>query len=147
MSLCECVGARLRRIGMRAGVLTLELRSPEAALDKPPPRLEAHTDCDRELVGTALSLLSEAHSWPDPLRSLAVRARGAGPRFHARAAGHVHRPRDIERQRRLDAAVTACCGRFGAGSVLRGAVFADPSMAVPPHRRSSPSCGNWVDIL
>ena len=23
-------------------------------------------------------------------------------------------------------------GRFGAGSVLRGAVFADPSMAVPP---------------
>lgn len=39
---------------------------------------------------------------------------------------------DIERQRRLDAAVDRLRGRFGAGSVLRGAVFADPSMAVPP---------------
>ncbi len=39
---------------------------------------------------------------------------------------------DIERQRRLDAAVDRLRGRFGAGSVLRGAVFVEPSMAVPP---------------
>ena len=123
VSLCECVGARLRRIGMRAGVLhCLSHRR----------RLEAHTDCDRELVGTALSLLSEAHSWPDPLRSLAVRAEELVPASMPEQLDMFTDRADIERQRRLDAAVDRLRGRFGAGSVLRGAVFADPSMAVPP---------------
>ena len=39
---------------------------------------------------------------------------------------------DLERQRRLDAAVDRLRGRFGSGAVQRGAVFADPEMAVPP---------------
>ena len=38
----------------------------------------------------------------------------------------------LERQRRLDAAVDRLRGRFGSGAVQRGAVFADPEMAVPP---------------
>ena len=132
VSLCECVGARLRRIGMRAGVLTLELRSPELHWISHRRRLEAHTDCDRELVGTALSLLSEAHSWPAPLRSLAVRAEELVPASMPEQLDMFTDRADIERQRRLDAAVDRLRGRFGAGSVLRGAVFADPSMAVPP---------------
>lgn len=132
VSLCECDGARLRRIGMRAGVLTLELRSPELHWISHRRRLEAHTDCDRELVGTALSLLSEAHSWPDPLRSLAVRAEELVPASMPEQLDMFTDRADIERQRRLDAAVDRLRGRFGAGSVLRGAVFADPSMAVPP---------------
>ena len=132
VSLCECVGARLRRIGMRAWVLTLELRSPELHWISHRRRLEAHTDCDRELVGTALSLLSEAHSWPDPLRSLAVRAEELVPASMPEQLDMFTDRADIERQRRLDAAVDRLRGRFGAGSVLRGAVFADPSMAVPP---------------
>ena len=132
VSLCECVGARLRRIGMRAGVLTLELRSPELHWISHRRRLEAHTDCDRELVGAALSLLSEAHTWPDPLRSLAVRAEELVPASMPEQLDMFTDRADIERQRRLDAAVDRLRGRFGAGSVLRGAVFADPSMAVPP---------------
>ena len=132
VSLCECVGARLRRIGMRAGVLTLELRSPALHWISHRRRLEAHTDCDRELVGTALSLLSEAHSWPAPLRSLAVRAEELVPASMPEQLDMFTDRADIERQRRLDAAVDRLRGRFGAGSVLRGAVFADPSMAVPP---------------
>ena len=132
VSLCECVGARLRRIGMRAGVLTLELRSPELHWISHRRRLEAHTDCDRELVGAALSLLSEAHTWPDPLRSLAVRAEELVPASMPEQLNMFTDRADIERQRQLDAAVDRLRGRFGAGSVLRGAVFADPSMAVPP---------------
>ena len=132
VSLCECVGARLRRIGMRAGVLTLELRSPELHWISHRRRLEAHTDCDRELVGAALSLLSEAHTWPDPLRSLAVRAEELVPASMPEQLDMFTDRADIERQRQLDAAVDRLRGRFGAGSVLRGAVFADPSMAVPP---------------
>lgn len=132
VSLCECVGARLRRIGMRAGVLTLELRSPELHWISHRRRLELPTDCDRELVSTALSLLGEAHSWPAPLRSLAVRAEELVPASLPEQLDMFTDRADIERQRRLDAAVDRLRGRFGAGSVLRGAVFADPSMAVPP---------------
>ena len=39
---------------------------------------------------------------------------------------------DLERQRRLDAAVDRLRGRYGLDAVQRGAVFADPAMAVPP---------------
>lgn len=132
VSLCECVGARLRRIGMRAGVVTLELRSPELQWISHRRRLERHTDCDRELLQTALSLLSEAHEWPDPLRSLAVRAEELIPASMPEQLDMFTDRADLERQRRLDAAVDRLRGRFGSGSVLRGAVFADPEMAVPP---------------
>lgn len=132
VSLCECVGARLRRIGMRAGVVTLELRSPELQWISHRRSLERHTDCDRELLQTALSLLSEAHEWPDPLRSLAVRAEELIPASMPEQLDMFTDRADLERQRRLDAAVDRLRGRFGSGSVLRGAVFADPEMAVPP---------------
>lgn len=114
VSLCECVGARLRRIGMRAGVLTLELRSPELHWISHRRRLELPTDCDRELVSTALSLLGEAHSWPAPLRSLAVRAEELVPAAAPEQLDMFTDRADIERQRRLDAAVDHLRGRFGA---------------------------------
>ena len=120
VSLCECVGARLRRMGMRAGVLTLELRSPELSWISHRRCLARHTDCDRELLETALGLLREAHEWPAPLRSLAVRAEGLIPSAAPEQLDLFTDRADLERQRRLDAAVE------------RGAVFADPEMAVPP---------------
>ena len=50
VSLCECVGARLRRMGMRAGVLTLELRSPELSWISHRRCLARHTDCDKMCI-------------------------------------------------------------------------------------------------
>lgn len=132
VSLCECVGARLRRMGMRAGVLTLELRSPELSWISHRRCLARHTDCDRELLETALGLLREAHEWPAPLRSLAVRAEGLIPSAAPEQLDLFTDRADLERQRRLDAAVDRLRGRFGSGAVQRGAVFADPEMAVPP---------------
>ena len=132
VSLCECVGARLRRMGMRAGVLTLELRSPELSWISHRRCLARHTDCDRELLETALGLLREAHEWPAPLRSLAVRAEGLIPSAAPEQLDLFSDRADLERQRRLDAAVDRLRGRFGSGAVQRGAVFADPEMAVPP---------------
>ena len=50
VSLCECVGARLRRMGMCAGVLTLELRSPELSWISHRRCLARHTDCDKMCI-------------------------------------------------------------------------------------------------
>lgn len=132
VSLCECVGSRLRRLGMRAGVLTLELRSPELSWASHRRRLSHHTDCDRELLCAALGLLREAHEWPAPLRSLGVRAEELTPASAPEQLDMFVDRADLERQRRLDAAVDRLRGRYGLDAVQRGAVFADPAMAVPP---------------
>ena len=132
VSLCECVGSRLRRMGMRAGVLTLELRSPELSWASHRRRLSHHTDCDRELLCAALGLLREAHEWPAPLRSLGVRAEELTPASAPEQLDMFVDRADLERQRRLDAAVDRLRGRYGLDAVQRGAVFADPAMAVPP---------------
>ncbi|MFR5781727.1 MAG: DNA polymerase thumb domain-containing protein [Oscillospiraceae bacterium] len=75
VSLCECRRAAAAHWHAR-GVLTLELRSPELHWISHRRRLEAHTDCDRELVGTALSLLARrtagrtpCAAWPCAPRS------------------------------------------------------------------------------
>ena len=132
VSLCECVGARLRKLGVMAGVLTLELRSTELSWISHRRRLLRHTDCDRELLCTALGLLREAHEWPAPLRSLAVRAEELIPAATPEQMDVFTDYVSLEKQRRLDRTMDRLRSRYGLDSVRRGAVFADPAMAVPP---------------
>lgn len=132
VSLCECVGARMRKLGVKAGVLTLELRSTELNWISHRRRLERYTDCDRELLRTALGLLHEAHEWPAPLRSLAVRAEELIPAATPEQMDVFTDYESLDKQRRLDRAVDRLRSRYGLDSVRRGAVFADPAMAVPP---------------
>ena len=131
VSLCESVGARLRRAGALGRTVTLELRSADLRLSSHRMRLAYPTDCDRELLSAALKLLGEAWRFPAALRGMAVRAEelvsGGTPEQTDLFTDYVNR----ERQRRLDAAVDHLRGRFGGEAVQRGAVFADPAMAVP----------------
>ncbi len=131
VSLCESVGARLRRAGARAGTVTLELRDAHSLGWISRRVTLAHaTDCVRELVDTAMALLDANHCWPEPLRSLAVRAEGLiySPDEQLDCFTDYAR---LGRERRLDAAIDSIRERFGADAVMRGAVFADPDMALP----------------
>ncbi len=132
VSLCECVGARLRKIGARAGVLTLELRSAQLNWISHRRRLTRPTDCDRELLRTALGLLHEAHEWPAPLRSLAVRAEELIPASSPEQLDVFTDYGQLEKQMKLDRTVDRLRNRYGLNTIRRGAVFADPTMAVPP---------------
>ena len=132
VSLSECVGTRLRKLGLKAGVLTLELRSTELSWISHRRRLQRHTDCDRELLYTALDLLQEAHEWPAPLRSLALRAEELLPAATPEQMDVFTDYVSLDKQRRLDRAVDRLRERYGLDTVRRGAVFADPTMAVPP---------------
>lgn len=131
ISLCESVGARLRRAGARCKVVTLELRDARG-LDWISRRamLEHSTDCVSELASVSMGLLDANHSWPMPLRSLAVRAEHLTYSPHEQMDVFTDYGR-YDSQRRLDAAIDHLRERFGAESVLRGAVFADPDMALP----------------
>ncbi len=131
-SLAECVGTRLRRTGMLAGTVTLELRNADLKWRSHRIRLTTPTDCDRELRDVGLRLLREAHQWPAPLRSLALRGEEL---FPAGAPEQIDIFEDYVNktaQRNLDRAVDRLRGKYGSEAVIRGAVFADPDMAVPP---------------
>ncbi len=132
VSLCESVGERLRRMGARAGAVTLELRDADSlGWTSRARRFERRTDCSAELIAAALELLDESHVWPRALRSLAVRAEqldfGCGEQLDC-----FTDYRRLDAERRLDSAIDRLRGRFGPGAVLRGAVFAEPDMALPP---------------
>ena len=132
VSLCESVGTRLRRAGALAGVLTLELRdSGNLGWISRRAQLSHATDCFLELCEAALALLDSSHSWPSPLRSLAVRAEqliyACGEQLDCLTDGER-----LDGQRSLDRAIDGLRDRFGIGSVVRGSVFSDPDMALPP---------------
>ena len=131
VSLCESVSTRLRRAGARAGIVTLELRDAHDLSWISRRTMLGHaTDCVSELSAVSMSLLDANHHWPDPLRSLAVRAEALEYSPHEQLDVFTDY-RYLEKQRRLDAAIDSLRERFGAQSVLRGSVFADPGMAVP----------------
>lgn len=131
VSLCESVGARLRRAGVLCRTLTLELRSADLSWRSHRMRLPYPTDCDRELLSAALRLMGEAWRPPEALRGLGVRAEEL-------VAGDAPRQTELfldagalEKQRRLDAAMDALRRRYGGRAVMRGPVFESPDMAVP----------------
>ena len=132
MSLAESVGARLRRAGVLAKSLTLEVRTTDLRWSSHGKQLHHPTDCDRELFDAGAALLSEAHSWPAPLRGLSIRADRLIP---------IETPEQIDvftdykeqlTRRKLDAAVDRLRGKYGAQAVRRGAIFAAPEMTVSP---------------
>lgn len=130
-SLAESVGARLRRAGFLARVITLELRSSALSWRSHRTALVRPTDADAVILQTALRLLAEAHAWPAPLRGLAVRAESLVPRDAPRQLCLFDDYVNLEKQQKLDAAIDRLRGRYGGCAVLRGAVFEEPEMALP----------------
>ena len=131
VSLCESVGARLRRAKARATVVTLGLRdASDLGWVSRRVMLKHATDCSEEIAEVSMGLLDANHSWPKPLRSLAVRAEKL-----------VYSPDEqldcftdyasYDALRRLDRTIDSLRERFGAGAVVRGSVFTSPEMALP----------------
>ena len=131
VSLCESVGARLRRAGARGKVITLELRDAESlGWISRRAMLEHPTDCVRELIAVSLSLLDANHRWPEPLRSLSVRAEQLTYSSDEQLDMFTDY-KSLDAQRRLDAAMDSLRERYGASAVLRGSMFAAPDMSLP----------------
>ncbi|HBD86385.1 MAG TPA: DNA polymerase IV [Clostridiales bacterium] len=132
VSLAESVGARLRQAGLMARTVTLDMRSAQLTWCSHRMRLECPTDCSRALLESALALLAEAHAWPGALRGIGIRAE---------ELVSVNMPDQIDifndyvnriKQKNLDSAIDRIRGKYGGAAVQRGAVFADPAMAVTP---------------
>ena len=127
MTLAECVGTRLRRENYMCRSIELSLRDTELNWTSHRMRLRHPTDITRELTEYGMALFFESHSFPAPLRSMGLRAlelvKNDCPEQVDIFLDYVN----IERQKKLDAAVDRIRLKYGADSIQRASVFSDPA--------------------
>lgn len=126
MTLAENVGTRLRKGGYMCRTVEMSVRNTELEWSSHRMRLRYATDITRELTEYGMALLRECHSFPAPLRSMGLRAlelvRNDSPEQVDIFIDYVN----IERQRKIDAAMDKIRLKYGAGSIQRASIFSDP---------------------
>lgn len=128
LSLAESVGARLREENLLCGTVELSLRSADLHWRSHRAPLCHPTDRTSELLEAALMLCRAAHAWPEPLRSIGVRALDLTP---ANAPQQMDLFEDVEqreKQRKLDLALDHLRAKYGKECVLRGRACFDPAL-------------------
>ncbi len=115
LALAEEVGGRLRKAGVKTGLIevavrdavTLRWSGKQRALDRP-------TDLTRELYETGLALFRELHSFPGALRGLGLRTASLRPADSPEQTDMFTDYRRRDGLRRLDAAVDGIRARYGS---------------------------------
>ncbi len=120
VELSGAVGRRLRREGLRGGVVRLKIRYPPFETHTCQRKLAAPTDDDMAIYRTAQALLGEARPSGRPVRLLGVGVAdlASGPR--PRQATLFDEPRVAEKSRSLLRAIDAIKDRFGDDAIGRG---------------------------
>ena len=130
LSLSESVGARLRLEGYQCRTVELSVRTADLRWCSHRMALRHPTDLTSEVLDAALALCEQAHLWPEPLRSIGVRALDLQP---ACAPHQMDLFEDAERrarQRRLDITLDNLRARYGKTCVLRGRACFDPALGL-----------------
>ena len=130
LSLAESVGARLRLEGYQCRTVELSVRTADLHWCSHRMALRHPTDLTSEVLDAALALCEQAHLWPEPLRSIGVRALDLQP---ACAPHQMDLFEDAERrarQRRLDITLDNLRARYGKTCVLRGRACFDPALGL-----------------
>ena len=130
LSLSESVGARLRLEGYQCRTVELSVRTADLRWCSHRMALRHPTDLTSEVLDAALALCEQAHLWPEPLRSIGVRALDLQP---ACAPHQMDLFEDAERRaraRRLDITLDNLRARYGKTCVLRGRACFDPALGL-----------------
>lgn len=128
LSLTESVAARLRAEKLLCGTVELSLRGVDLHWHSHRAPLQRPTDMTSELLKAALTLCREAHVWPEPLRSIGVRALDLTPIDAPRQMDLFEDAGAREKQRNLDLALDHLRAKYGKECVLRGRAHFDPAL-------------------
>ncbi len=115
LRLSEDVGRRLRKSGLRGGVVRIKVRYPPFETHTRQCKLPAPVDDDASIYAAAVALFARARPNPRPVRLLGV---GVAALFDR--GEPVQRGLFEARDRRVDGAVDAIRDRFGDGAIRRG---------------------------
>lgn len=128
LSLAESVGARLREEKLLCGAVELGLRGVDLRWRSHRAQLRHPTELTSELLEAALALCREAHVWPEPLRSIGIRALDLRS---AAAPVQMDLFEDVqvrEKQRNLELALDGLRAKYGKDCVQRGRACLDPAL-------------------
>ncbi|MFR7767961.1 MAG: hypothetical protein ACLU0Z_05065 [Oscillospiraceae bacterium] len=128
LSLSESVGARLRLEGYQCRTVELSVRTADLRWCSHRMALRHPTDLTSEVLDAALALCEQAHLWPEPLRSIGIRALDC---LRVRRTSGLVRGRGAPRRaRRLDITLDNLRARYGKTCVLRGRACFDPALGL-----------------
>ena len=123
LSLAESVGTRLRRGGYMCRSLELSLRTEELTWTRHRMRLFGATDVTLELRDMGMRLLSQAWTDRTPLRSMGLCALELVPTGAPEQLDILCDYVNLEKQKKIDAAVDGIRKKYGAEAIQRASVF------------------------
>ena len=128
LSLCETVGARMRRDGKSGRCVTISMRTAEFADSSHQARLHGATDVTAEIHRAACRLFDEAWDGVTPLRQLGVQVTELSDGSYCQFdLFSPVKPEKYERQLQLDRAVDSLRDKYGE-DVVRRARFVGSEM-------------------
>ena len=130
LSLAESVGARLRLEGYQSRTVELSVRTADLHWFSHRMALRHPSDLTSELLDAALALCEQAHLWPDPLRSIGIRALDLVPACAPHQLDLFEDAEHRARQRQLDITLDNLRARYGKTCVLRGRACFDPALGL-----------------
>ena len=130
LSLAESVGARLRLEGYQCRTVELSVRTADLHWRSHRMALRHPSDLTSELLDAALALCEQAHLWPDPLRSIGIRALDLVPACAPHQLDLFEDAEHRARQRQLDITLDNLRARYGKTCVLRGRACLDPALGL-----------------
>lgn len=121
--LSESVGARLRREKLMCRTVELSLRDSELNWRSHRMKLRYATDITAELIEYGMELLNECHDFSSPLRSMGLRATELVNADEPEQIDIFIDYLNVEKQRKIDAAVDKIRGKYGNGLIQRASIF------------------------
>ena len=128
-TLCESVASRLREQGLIACGVQISLRNTSLQTIERQARLISPSAISTDLHHAAMTLLRGNHRWPNPLRSIGIRAIDLIPASTPLQMTIFESPERRLRKERLELAVDEIRRRFGRHSINRAITTSDPSLS------------------
>lgn len=124
LALCERVGMRLRKLGCKASLISVHLKTYEFMGRGHQVQLSYHTDSTSDLYRVGWQLVEEA--WHhEPLRQMGISAGNFAPKDLEQLS--LFHPKDLEKDEQMNQAVDRIRGRYGDRAIIRG-VFANTNV-------------------
>lgn len=121
LALCERVGMRIRKLGCKASLISVHLKTNEFTGRGHQVQLSYYTDSTSDLYRVGWQLVEE--TWRrEPLRQMGISAGNLSPADREQLS--LFHPKDLEKDEQMNRAVDRIRVRYGDRSIIRG-VFAN----------------------
>lgn len=124
LALCERVGMRIRKLGCKASLISVHLRTNEFTGRGHQVQLSYYTDSTSDIYRVGWQLVEE--SWRrEPLRQMGISAGNFAPSDREQLS--LFHPQDLEKDEQMNRAVDRIRLRYGDRAIIRG-VFANTNV-------------------